>query len=118
MYDIELAGRKLTEILKESVDTYVDTYQTEWEYKILQKATKVVSNEKGTACVAGFAYQDPDRDCQVTWLSVITQVKGSQYAVVYEYSVYADNAGGDMASAMEELCQYFQLKLPLTVKTA
>lgn len=118
VYDIELAGRKLTEILKESVDTYVDTYQTEWEYQILQKATKVVSNEKGTACVAGFAYQDPDRDCQVTWLSVITQVKGSQYAVVYEYSVYADNAGGDMASAMEELCQYFQLKLPLTVKTA
>lgn len=118
VYDIELAGRKLTEILKESVDTYVDTYQTEWEYKILQKATKVVSNEKGTACVAGFAYQDPDRDCQVTWLSVITQVKGSQYAVVYEYSIYADNAGGDMASAMEELCQYFQLKLPLTVKTA
>lgn len=118
VYDIELAGRKLTEILKESVDTYVDTYQTEWEYKILQKATKVVSNEKGTACAAGFAYQDPDRDCQVTWLSVITQVKGSQYAVVYEYSVYADNAGGDMASAMEELCQYFQLKLPLTVKTA
>ena len=118
VYDIELAGRKLTEILKESVDTYVDTYQTEWEYKILQKATKVVSNEKGTACAAGFAYQDPDRDCQVTWLSVITQVKGSQYAVVYEYSIYADNAGGDMASAMEELCQYFQLKLPLTVKTA
>lgn len=118
VYDIELAGRKLTEILKESVDTYVDTYQTEWEYQILQKATKVVSNEKGTACAAGFAYQDPDRDCQVTWLSVITQVKGSQYAVVYEYSVYADNAGGDMASAMEELCQYFQLKLPLTVKTA
>ncbi len=118
VYDIELAGRKPTEILKESVDTYVDTYQTEWEYKILQKATKVVSNEKGTACVAGFAYQDPDRDCQVTWLSVITQVKGSQYAVVYEYSIYADNAGGDMASAMEELCQYFQLKLPLTVKTA
>lgn len=118
VYDIELAGRKLTEILKESVDTYVDTYQTEWEYQILQKATKVVSNEKGTACVAGFAYQDPDRDCQVTWLSVITQVKGSQYAVVYEYSIYADNAGGDMASAMEELCQYFQLKLPLTVKTA
>lgn len=118
VYDIELAGRKPTEILKESVDTYVDTYQTEWEYKILQKATKVVSNEKGTACAAGFAYQDPDRDCQVTWLSVITQVKGSQYAVVYEYSIYADNAGGDMASAMEELCQYFQLKLPLTVKTA
>lgn len=118
VYDIELAGRELSEILKESVDTYVDTYQTEWEYQILQKATKVVSNEKGTACVAGFAYQDPDRDCQVTWLSVITQVKGSQYAVVYEYSIYADNAGGDMASAMEELCQYFQLKLPLTVKTA
>lgn len=118
VYDIELAGRKLTEILKESVDTYVDTYQTEWEYKILQKATKVVSNEKGTACAAGFAYQDPDRDCQVTWLSVVTQVKGSQYAVVYEYSIYADNASGDMASAMEELCQYFQLKLPLTVKTA
>ena len=118
VYDIELAGRKPTEILKESVDTYVDTYQTEWEYKILQKATKVVSNEKGTACAAGFAYQDPDRDCQVTWLSVITQVKGSQYAVVYEYSIYADNAGGDVASAMEELCQYFQLKLPLTVKTA
>lgn len=118
VYDIELAGRKPTEILKESVDTYVDTYQTEWEYKILQKATKVVSNEKGTACAAGFAYQDPDRDCQVTWLSVVTQVKGSQYAVVYEYSIYADNASGDMASAMEELCQYFQLKLPLTVKTA
>ena len=118
VYDIELAGRKPTEILKESVDTYVDTYQTEWEYKILQKATQVVSNEKGTACAAGFAYQDPDRNCQVTWLSVITQVKGSQYAVVYEYSIYADNASGDMASAMEELCQYFQLKLPLTVKTA
>ena len=118
VYDIELAGRKPTEILKESVDTYVDTYQTEWEYKILQKATKVVSNEKGTACAAGFAYQDPDRDCQVTWLSVVTQVKGSQYAVVYEYSIYADNASGDMASAMQELCQYFQLKLPLTVKTA
>ena len=118
VYDIELAGRKLTEILKESVDTYVDTYQTEWEYKILQKATKVVSNEKGTACVAGFAYQDPERNCQVTWISVVTQVKGSQYAVVYEYSIYADNASGNMASAMEELCQYFQLKLPLTVKTA
>lgn len=118
VYDIELAGRKLTEILKESVDTYVDTYQTEWEYQILQKATKVVSNEKGTACVAGFAYQDPERNCQVTWISVVTQVKGSQYAVVYEYSIYADNASGNMASAMEELCQYFQLKLPLTVKTA
>lgn len=118
VYDIELADRKLSEILKASADTYVDTYQTEWEYKILQKATQVVSNENGTACAAGFAYQDPDRNCQVTWLSVITQVKGSQYAVVYEYSIYADNASGDMASAMEELCQYFQLKLPLTVKTA
>ena len=118
VYDIELAGRELSEILKESVDTYVDTYQNEWEYKILQKATQVASNEKGTACAAGFAYQDPERNCQVTWISVVTQVKGSQYAVVYEYSVYADNAGGDMASAMEELCQYFQLKLPLTVKTA
>ena len=118
VYDIELAGRELSEILKESVDTYVDTYQNEWEYKILQKATQVASNEKGTACAAGFAYQDPERNCQVTWISVVTQVKGSQYAVVYEYSIYADNAGGDMASAMEELCQYFQLKLPLTVKTA
>ena len=118
VYDIELASRKLTEILQDSVDTYVDNYQNEWEYKILQKATKVASNEKGTACVAGFAYQDPDRNCQVTWLSVVTQVKGSQYAVVYEYSIYADNASGDMASAMQELCQYFQLKLPLTVKTA
>lgn len=118
VYDIELAGRKLTEILKESVDTYVDTYQNEWEYKILQKATQVASNEKGTACAAGFAYQDPERNCQVTWISVVTQVKGSQYAVVYEYSIYADNASGEIASAMEELCQYFQLKLPLTVKTA
>lgn len=118
VYDIELAGRELSEILKESVDTYVDTYQNEWEYKILQKATQVASNEKGTACAAGFAYQDPERNCQVTWISVVTQVKGSQYAVVYEYSIYADNAGGEIASAMEELCQYFQLKLPLTVKTA
>lgn len=118
VYDIELAGRTVKEILKESVDTYVDTYQNEWEYKILQKATQVASNEKGTACAAGFAYQDPERNCQVTWLSVVTQVKGSQYAVVYEYSIYADNAGGEIASAMEELCQYFQLKLPLTVKTA
>lgn len=118
VYDIELAGRTVKEILKESVDTYVDTYQNEWEYKILQKATQVASNEKGTACAAGFAYQDPDRDCQVTWISVVTQVKGSQYAVVYEYSIYADNAGGEIASAMAELCQYFQLKLPLTVKTA
>lgn len=118
VYDIELAGRELSEILKESVDTYVDTYQNEWEYKILQKATQVASNEKGTACAAGFAYQDPERNCQVTWLSVVTQVKGSQYAVVYEYSIYADNASGEIASAMEELCQYFQLKLPLTVKTA
>ena len=118
VYDIELAGRELSEILKESVDTYVDTYQNEWEYKILQKATQVASNEKGTACAAGFAYQDPERNCQVTWLSVVTQVKGSQYAVVYEYSIYADNAGGEIASAMAELCQYFQLKLPLTVKTA
>ena len=118
VYDIELAGRELSEILKESVDTYVDTYQNEWEYKILQKATQVASNEKGTACAAGFAYQDPERNCQVTWISVVTQVKGSQYAVVYEYSIYADNASGNMASAMEELCQYFQLKLPLTVKTA
>lgn len=118
VYDIELAGRELSEILKESVDTYVDTYQNEWEYKILQKATQVASNEKGTACAAGFAYQDPERNCQVTWLSVVTQVKGSQYAVVYEYSIYADNASGEIASAMAELCQYFQLKLPLTVKTA
>lgn len=118
VYDIELAGRTPKEILKESVDSYVDTYQTEWEYKILQKATKVVSNEKGTACAAGFAYQDPDRNCQVTWLSVVTQVEGSQYAVAYEYSIYADNASEDMASAMQELCQYFQLKLPLTVKNA
>ncbi len=118
VYDIELAGRELSEILKESVDTYVDTYQNEWEYKILQKATQVASNEKGTACAAGFAYQDPERNCQVTWISVVTQVKGSQYAVVYEYSIYADNASGEIASAMEELCQYFQLKLPLTVKTA
>lgn len=118
VYDIELAGRELSEILKESVDTYVDTYQNEWEYKILQKATQVTSNEKGTACAAGFAYQDPERNCQVTWISVVTQVKGSQYAVVYEYSIYADNASGEIASAMEELCQYFQLKLPLTVKTA
>lgn len=118
VYDIELAGRTVKEILKESVDTYVDTYQNEWEYKILQKATQVASNEKGTACAAGFAYQDPERNCQVTWLSVVTQVKGSQYAVVYEYSIYADNAGGEIASAMAELCQYFQLKLPLTVKTA
>ena len=118
VYDIELAGRTVKEILKESVDTYVDTYQNEWEYKILQKATQVASNEKGTACAAGFAYQDPERNCQVTWISVITQVKGSQYAVVYEYSIYADNASGEIASAMEELCQYFQLKLPLTVKTA
>ena len=116
VYDIELAGRELSEILKESVDTYVDTYQNEWEYKILQKATQVASNEKGTACAAGFAYQDPERNCQVTWISVVTQVKGSQYAVVYEYSIYADNASGEIASAMEELCQYFQLKLPL--KTA
>ena len=118
VYDIELADRELSEILKESVDTYVDTYQNEWEYKILQKATQVASNEKGTACAAGFAYQDPERNCQVTWISVVTQVKGSQYAVVYEYSIYADNASGEMASAMQELCQYFQLKLPLTVKTA
>ena len=118
VYDIELAGRELSEILKESVDTYVDTYQNEWEYEILQKATQVASNEKGTACAAGFAYQDPERNCQVTWISVVTQVKGSQYAVVYEYSIYADNASGEIASAMEELCQYFQLKLPLTVKTA
>ena len=118
VYDIELAGRTVKEILKESVDTYVDTYQNEWEYKILQKATQVASNEKGTACAAGCAYQDPERNCQVTWLSVVTQVKGSQYAVVYEYSIYADNASGEIASAMEELCQYFQLKLPLTVKTA
>lgn len=118
VYDIELAGRTVKEILKESVDTYVDTYQNEWEYKILQKATQVASNEKGTACAAGFAYQDPERNCQVTWISVVTQVKGSQYAVVYEYSIYADNASGEIASAMEELCQYFQLKLPLTVKTA
>lgn len=118
VYDIELAGRELSEILKESVDTYVDTYQNEWEYKILQKATQVASNEKGTACAAGFAYQDPERNCQVTWISVVTQVKGSQYAVVYEYSIYADNASREIASAMEELCQYFQLKLPLTVKTA
>lgn len=118
VYDIELAGRTVKEILKESVDTYVDTYQNEWEYKILQKATQVASNEKGTACAAGFAYQDPERNCQVTWLSVVTQVKGSQYAVVYEYSIYADNASGEIASAMAELCQYFQLKLPLTVKTA
>jgi hypothetical protein len=118
VYDIELAGRKLTEILKESVDTCVDIYQNEWEYKILQKATQVTSNEKGTACVAGFAYQDPERNCQVTWISVVTQVKGSQYAVAYEYSIYADNASGEVAGAMEELCQYFQLKLPLTVKTA
>lgn len=118
VYDIELAGRTVKEILKESVDTYVDTYQNEWEYKILQKATQVASNEKGTACAAGFAYQDPERNCQVTWLSVVTLVKGSQYAVVYEYSIYADNASGEIASAMAELCQYFQLKLPLTVKTA
>ena len=118
VYDIELAGRTVKEILKESVDTYVDTYQNEWEYKILQKATQVASNEKGTACAAGFAYQDPERNCQGTWLSVVTQVKGSQYAVVYEYSIYADNASGEIASAMAELCQYFQLKLPLTVKTA
>ena len=118
VYDIELAGRTVKEILKESVDTYVDTYQNEWEYKILQKATQVASNEKGTACAAGFAYQDPERNCQVTWLSVVTQVKGSQYAVVYDYYIYADNASGEIASAMAELCQYFQLKLPLTVKTA
>lgn len=117
VYDIELAGRSLKEILRESVDTYVDVYQNEWEYDITQPASEVQTNQKGTACVAGFGYHDSERDCDVTWISILTQVKGSQYAVAYEYAIYADNAETEIVGAMKELCQYFGLDLPVTVKT-
>lgn len=117
VYDIELADRTPEEILQESVDTYCTTYQDEWGYRITQKASKVQSNDKGTACIAGFGYYDEERKCQVTWLSVVTQVKGSQYAVAYEYSLYADNVGADVTGAIQELCQYFQLTLPLVIQT-
>lgn len=97
----------------------MDTYRTEWEYKILQRPPRWRQSRRALPAACQFLpIQDPERNCQVTWISVVTQVKGSQYAVVYEYSIYADNASGEIASAMEELCQYFQLKLPLTVKTA
>lgn len=117
VYDIELANRSLKEILQESADTYVDVYQNEWEYAITQPASQVQTNQKGTACVVGFGYHETERDCDVTWISILTQVKGSQYAVAYEYAIYADNAETEIVGAMKELCQYFGLDLPVTVKT-
>lgn len=117
VYDIELANRSLKEILQESADTYVDVYQNEWEYAITQPASQVQTNQKGTACAVGFGYHETERDCDVTWISILTQVKGSQYAVAYEYAIYADNAETEIVGAMKELCQYFGLDLPVTVKT-
>lgn len=115
VYNIESGGRSPEQVLQESMESYLDIYQNDWGYKINQKARAPQSNPDGTAYIAGFGYEDTDRECQATWISILLPVKGSEYMTVYEFSVYADQANEENSAALQELCQYFNLDLPVAV---
>lgn len=115
VYNIDASDRSLEEILSESVDNYVTSYQEDWGYQITQKASKIQKNSDGSACVAGFGYYDEDKGCEVTWISLITKIKGSDYAMDYEFALFSNAVQEDNCTAVKELCDYFQLDVPVTI---
>ena len=115
LYSLEKEGRSMTEILSESISTYVDTYQNDFEYEITQKPGKVQVNKDKTACVNGFRYFNTEEQCEITMIGLVTQPKDSDCVMVYELTVYGDLVKAKDIAAIEELCESFHLKLPVTV---
>lgn len=115
IYNIDASDRSLEEILSESIDNYITTYQEDWGYKITQKSSGIKNNSNGTACVAGFGYYDEDKGCEVTMISLVTKLEGSSYAMDYELALFSDAVQEDNCTAVKELCDYFNLDVPLTI---
>lgn len=115
VYGLEADDRSMKDILTESIDSYITTYKDDWGYKITQKASDIQKNSDGSAYVAGFGYYDEDKDCEVTMVSLVTQMKGSSYVVDYELAFYSNEVQDDNCTAVKELCDYFGLDVPVTI---
>ena len=115
LYTVDKDGRSLEKVLSENVESYVKTYQEEWEFKITQKPSAVVKNKDGTACVAGFSYFDEDKKSQVTLVNLAAQIKGSNQATLYEVALYGNQVKEENIAGLNELCNYFGLKVPVKV---
>lgn len=115
IYGIDLEKRSLKDILSESMNSYVDGYKNDWGYQITQQPGQPKKNSDGTAYVAGFSYEDKDKGCNVTLVSLVTQMKGSSYAIDYEFALYGDKVQENNCTALKEFCQYFGLDVPVTI---
>ena len=115
IYNIDASDRSLEDILAESMDNYITTYQEDWGYKITQKSSKVQKSSDGSACVAGFGYYDEDKDCEVTIISLVTEMEGSSYAMDYEFALFSNAVQESNCTAVKELCDYFELDVPVTI---
>lgn len=115
IYNIDASDRSLDQILSESIDNYLTTYQEDWGYKITQKASAVQKNSDGAACVAGFGYYDEDKGCEVTVISLVIKLKDSSYAMDYELALFSDAVQEENCTAVKELCDYFGLEVPVTI---
>lgn len=115
IYNIDASDRSLDQILSESIDNYLTTYQEDWGYKITQKASAVQKNSDGSACVAGFGYYDEDKGCEVTVISLVIKLKDSSYAMDYELALFSDAVQEENCTAVKELCDYFGLEVPVTI---
>lgn len=115
VYNIDAVDRTLEEILSESIDTYVTTYRDDWGYEITQEPSEIQKNSDGSAYVAGFSYYDEDKGCEVTLISLVTEIKGSSYAMDYELALFSDAVQEDNCTAVKELCNYFDLDVPVTI---
>lgn len=115
IYNIDASDRSLDQILSESIDNYLTTYQEDWGYKITQKASAVQKNSDGSACVAGFGYYDEDKGCEVTVISLVIKLKDSSYAMDYELALFGDAVQEENCTAVKELCDYFGLDVPVTI---
>ncbi len=115
VYGLEAEGRSMKEILSESIKSYATTYKEDWGYEITQKASGVQKNSDGSAYVAGFSYYDEDKECEVTLVNLVTQMKGSSYVVNYEFALFGNAVQKDNVVALKEFCDYFGLDVPVKI---
>ena len=115
IYSLEKEGRSMQDILSESISAYVDIYQNDYEYEITQKPDKLQVNQDKTACTCGFRYFDTDQRCEITMVSIVHEVKNSNFVMIYEFSIYSDQVKEDHITGLEELCAYYNLTLPVTI---
>lgn len=113
--NINVSGRTPEEIVQQNVEIYADTFQNDYGYEITQDASSVVAAEDQSAYVAGMSYNDSDYGYEITVITGVIPVEGSDNAIAFDIIVRSKPVTKNEVNSIQDFLTYLGLECPVTI---